>query len=109
MLSTHVLDVARGLPAAGIEVALYRLDGADRALVARAETDEEGRIGAPFGGTLKPGWYELLFAAGAYLSRWKIESFYDEIPVRFLIDSSSARYHVPLLLAPYGYSTYRGS
>ncbi len=108
-LSTHVLDIARGVPGARIEVALLRSDGAVRTPIARARTDDGGRIAGPFGGELEPGWYELVFTVGAYFKRLESASFYDEIAVRFHIEEGTAHYHVPLLLAPYGYSTYRGS
>jgi len=108
MLSTHVLDTALGVPAAGINVTLYRL-GSERAELARGTTDAGGRIASPFGGKLASGWYELVFAVGAYFGSIGSESFYDEIPVRFRIDVGEERYHVPLLISPWGYSTYRGS
>ncbi|HVA28962.1 MAG TPA: hydroxyisourate hydrolase [Candidatus Baltobacteraceae bacterium] len=108
-LSTHVLDVAHGVPAAGLEVALVRIDGHDAREVARARTDADGRIVAPFGGELTSGVYELRFAAGAYHAKTGTPSFYDEIPVRFTVDDATRHYHVPLLLSPWGYSTYRGS
>lgn len=108
MLSTHVLDIARGVPAAGVAVELARI-GADRAVIAREVTDADGRIRAPFGGALVPGVYELVFHAGAYFSRWATASIYDEIAVRFTISADAQSLHVPLLLAPHGYSTYRGS
>lgn len=104
-LSTHVLDLSRGTPAAGLEVALYRLDGDARAELARSHTNSDGRIAAPFGGELAPGEYELEFGAGAYFSG---NAFFDRVPVRFRIDGER-HYHVPLLLSPWGYSTYRGS
>ena len=103
-----MLDVSNGRPAAGIEVSLYRV-GASRAHLAAGTTDSDGRIAAPFGGTLEAGWYELVFSVGDYFSGSNVESFYDEIPVRFRIDADAARYHVPLLISPWGYSTYRGS
>lgn len=110
MLSTHVLDVAAGLPAEGIAVTLYRIDDA-RHRVAAAKTDADGRVPSPFGGALEPGTYEIVFAVGAYFVHRgeRRGSFYDEIPVRFVVESATATYHVPLLLAPWGYSTYRGS
>ena len=107
-LSTHVLDIARGVPAVGIEVALYRL-GKERTLIAQAATNTDGRIPAPFGGPLEPGSYELVFGAGSYFASAGLETFYNEIPIRFRVGPGQESYHVPLLLAPWGYSTYRGS
>lgn len=110
MLSTHVLDVAMGVPAEGIAVTLYRIDGEHRRIAA-AKTDADGRVPVPFGGALEPGTYEIVFAVGAYFAIRKEQggAFYDEIPVRFRVESATAKYHIPLLLAPWGYSTYRGS
>ena len=107
MLSTHVLDIARGVPAVGIEVALFRL-GKERTPVAQAVTNADGRVPSPFGGSLEPGSYELVFSAGSYFASAGFETFYNEIPIRFRLGPGE-RYHVPLLLAPWGYSTYRGS
>jgi 5-hydroxyisourate hydrolase len=109
MLSTHVLDVMRGKPAAGLEVRLYHIMPDSREEIARAQTDADGRIAAPFGGTLEPGCYELLFYAGEYFRAHGNDAFYAEIPVQFLIASNDVKYHVPLLLSAFGYSTYRGS
>lgn len=110
MLSTHVLDLAMGVPAEGIAVTLYRIDG-ERRRIAGAKTDADGRVAAPFGGALEPGAYEIVFSVGSYFAIRKEQggAFYDEIPVRFRIESAGAKYHVPLLLSPWGYSTYRGS
>ena len=106
-LSCHVLDVAAGKPAQGIAVEL-RQEG--RA-VATDTTDADGRIGpgllAP--GPLRQGIYELVFAAGAYFAARGTATFYDTIPVRFVVSESEGHYHIPLLLAPFAYSTYRGS
>ena len=108
MLSTHVLDTSRGLPASGIEVILYRLDGADGEEIASATTDENGR--ASFDpGVLTDAFYELEFITGPYFEGLTTPSFYDVITVRFRVDATAQKYHVPLLLAPYGYSTYLGS
>jgi len=107
-LSTHVLDVGRGVPAAGIAVTLSHVVGETHIELARGTTDGDGRIVAPFGGELQSGEYELVFGAGAYLRARGTPSFYDDIPVRFIV-SEQRHYHVPLLLAPWGYSTYRGS
>lgn len=109
MLSTHVLDVMRGKPAAGLEVRLYRITGDSSSEIAAGKTDADGRIAAPFGGDLQAGVYELLFFAGTYLRANGSDAFYGEIPVRFTITPGDAKYHVPLLLSAFGYSTYRGS
>ncbi|MFC2969541.1 hydroxyisourate hydrolase [Acidimangrovimonas pyrenivorans] len=114
-LTTHVLDTARGLPAAGMTVALYRLDGAARQHIRTLVTNADGRtdeqiLPAPEFAT---GSYELEFHAGAYLdaSGAAPESprFLDVIPIRFGISDPDSHYHVPLLISPFGYSTYRGS
>ncbi|MEO0762274.1 MAG: hydroxyisourate hydrolase [Pseudomonadota bacterium] len=113
-LTTHVLDTARGRPAAGLAIALFRLGGAP-APVATAVTDADGRTGGPLleGAAMEAGRYELVFQAGAYLRATGMAlpetPFLDEIPIRFGIEDAAAHYHVPLLLSPYGYSTYRGS
>lgn len=107
-LSTHVLDLMHGTPAAGVEVVLSACGGAGRREIARAVTSEDGRITSPFGGELDPGEYELEFNAGRYFAAKNVKSLYDRIPVRFRIENA-AHVHVPLLLSPWGYSTYRGS
>lgn len=114
-LTTHVLDTALGRPAAGLRINLFRIDGALRHPLAQMRTNADGRTDTPIlpqdGFAL--GIYELVFEAGAYLddSGAPAESprFLDEIPIRFGISDLGAHYHVPLLLSPFGYSTYRGS
>lgn len=108
-LTTHVLDTARGVPAAGVPIALFRLDGVGRELLAAAVTNADGRTDAPIlpEGQFAPGLYELVFSVGGYLGA--AGGFLDEIPVRFTVTDAGAHHHVPLLLSPYGYSTYRGS
>lgn len=108
-LSSHVLDTAAGVPAAGVAVTLYRLDDGARSELAKAETNADGRVASPFGGELGDGWYELVFEAGDYYARNGTASFYDEIAIRFVIEENQKHYHVPLLLSPWGYTTYRGS
>lgn len=109
-LTTHVLDLASGRPAAGLKIELFRLEGEARrhlrTLVTNADgrTDEEILPEAEF----EPGTYELVFHAGAYLGGTERPPFLDEVPIRFGMAERS-HYHVPLLLSPYGYSTYRGS
>ena len=106
-LSTHVLDTARGLPAGGIDVTLWHL-GAHPREVGRGMTDVDGRIATSLGGTLVRGVYELRFFVRSYFDGMQTPSLYDEIPIRFTI-VEDAHYHVPLLLSPNGYTTYRGS
>ena len=114
-LTTHVLDTARGVPAEGIAIALYRVDGNAHRKIAEAVTNADGRTDAPIlpKGDLKTGHYELIFFCGPYLEAAGLAQgdvkFLDQVPIRFGIDDDSAHYHVPLLLSPYGYSTYRGS
>ncbi len=108
-LSAHVLDISRGKPASGIDVVLYALEGDERRELARAQTNADGRIPSPFGAELHAGEYELEFSAGAYFAARDERAFYDRIPVRFRLTDEAAHYHVPLLLSPWGYSTYRGS
>jgi 5-hydroxyisourate hydrolase len=107
-LTTHVLDTARGVPAAGISVSLFALGG-ERTLLRAAVTNGDGRTDAPLAAGLAPGAYELVFAVTDYFARDAVATFFDEIPVRFVITASAARYHVPLLLSPWSYATYRGS
>lgn len=113
-LTTHVLDVASGQPAAGMRIDLYALAGAAPRLLLTTRTNADGRCDAPLlsGGALRRGEYELRFHAGDYLDRQgKVSGrrFLDIIPIRFGIEDEGAHYHVPLLVAPFGYSTYRGS
>ena len=107
-LTTHVLDTARGLPGAGISVGLFALGG-ERTVLHVAVTNADGRTDAPLATDLAPGRYELVFAVVDYFARDGVATFFDEIPIRFVIARDAARYHVPLLLSPWGYSTYRGS
>ncbi len=110
-LTTHVLDTARGMPASGMRVRLYRLDGDHREGLADMITNADGRTDTPIlpADAFAPGEYELIFAAGDYLRSLQApDGFLDLIPLRFRMDEA-AHYHVPLLLSPFGYSTYRGS
>lgn len=113
-LTTHVLDTASGLPAAGLSIELYRLAGTARQHLKTVVTNSDGRCDQPLlaGSDFAAGEYELVFAAGDYLRKQgaKLPSpaFLDLIPIRFGI-ADVRHYHVPLLVSPYGYSTYRGS
>lgn len=112
-LTTHVLDTARGCPAEGLRIVLYRLDG-QRAHLSTLVTNSDGRTDTPIlpAEAFRTGTYELVFHAGDYLDRIgtppETPRFLDEIPLRFGM-SEALHYHVPLLLSPFGYSTYRGS
>lgn len=114
-LTTHVLDIAAGRPAAGVKIALYRLSGNSHRKIAEAVTNADGRSDGPLlaGADVTPGSYELVFFAGDYLrasgQAGAEPLFLDQIPIRFGISAAGQHYHVPLLLSPYGYSTYRGS
>ena len=114
-LSTHVLDTARGVPAAGVKVQLQMLRGEERSVVATATTNADGRTDAPLlsGDRVQTGVYELAFHVGDYFRRTcaalSDPPFLDVVLVRVGIADGTAAYHVPLLVSPYGYSTYRGS
>ncbi len=110
-LTTHVLDTAKGCPAAGLRIDLYRVESDGTALIKTVQTNDDGRTDSPMlaGSDLRPGTYELRFHAGAYIGSTEDVPFLGIVPVRFGISDASAHYHVPLLVSPFGYSTYRGS
>lgn len=114
-LTTHVLDTARGMPAEGLVIWLYEVTGDSRTKIAETITNHDGRTEGPILPTdkFKTGQYELVFFAGDYLRAGEIAAdeplFLDQVPIRFGMSDPAAHYHVPLLLSPYGYSTYRGS
>jgi 5-hydroxyisourate hydrolase len=114
-LTTHVLDTARGRPAAGISVELFRLDPetGERKSLKTVSTNDDGRTGTPLldGEELVRGVYELVFEVGDYFLGEEIPDlpFLDHVPVRFGVADTEAHYHVPLLVSPWSYSTYRGS
>lgn len=114
-LTTHVLDTALGRPGEGIRIELYRVSGDTRQKLTEAVTNDDGRCDAPIleGEDFTSGEYELVFHAGDYLRARGVTAgeprFLDVIPLRFGVSSADQHYHVPLLLSPYGYSTYRGS
>ena len=105
---THILDTARGCPAAGLRIELYRL-GDERTLLASTMTNADGRTPSPLldGAQFSAGSYEILFHVGDYFA--EPARFLDIVPVRFHITDTDAHYHVPLLCSPWSYSTYRGS
>jgi 5-hydroxyisourate hydrolase len=114
-LTTHVLDTTHGRPGAGIGLSLYRIENEQRTWVLDARTNADGRCDSPLleGPSVKPGCYELVFKVGSYFRALGVPlsepAFLDVIPIRFAISAADQHYHVPLLVSPYGYSTYRGS
>jgi 5-hydroxyisourate hydrolase len=113
-LTTHVLDTANGRPGAGIAIELYRV-GPSRERIVQAATNADGRCEKPLleGADLAAGVYELVFRAGDYFAGQGVKlprpRFLDEVVIRFGVSDPAAHYHVPLLISPFGYSTYRGS
>lgn len=114
-LTTHVLDTALGKPAQGLKIDLFAIEGETRRLLRTVETNSDGRVDGPMldGEAFRVGTYELLFHAGEYLratgATLPEPAFLDLIPLRFGIADATSHYHVPLLLSPFSYSTYRGS
>jgi len=112
-LTVHVLDTARGLPAVGLAITLYRIDGTQRAALGVWLTNADGRCDRPLldAATMRAGTFEVVFDVGGWrrASGQAEPGFYDLIPIRFVADDAAGHYHIPLLLSPYGYSTYRGS
>jgi 5-hydroxyisourate hydrolase len=114
-LTTHVLDTAQGKPGAGVNVELYRLEGGTRVLLKHDRTNQDGRCPSPLleGDALQPGQYELVFAAGDYFASQGAQlaepRFIDRVTIAFGVADASQNYHVPLVVTPWSYSTYRGS
>ncbi len=103
-LTTHVLDVTRGCPARGMTIELWSFDRHE--LIKRVVTNDDGRVDEPLLKEVVAGTYELVFYVGDYFGEKK---FLDRVPVRFTISDATAKYHVPLLVSPWSYTTYRGS
>ena len=114
-LTTHVLDTARGLPAGGVLIEAHLLRGGERTPIGSATTNAQGRTDTPLadGGRFERGVYELTFHVGDYFRRSGVTisdpPFLDRIVIRVGIEDPSGGYHIPLLITPYGYSTYRGT
>lgn len=110
-ISTHILDTTRGRPAKGVRVTLARLEGEQFIEMATGETDADGRLRTlvPDGTSPATGTYRIHFAVGAWFAASNIEAFYPSVEITFVVTGANEHYHVPLLLNPFGYSTYRGS
>ncbi|KAG5180760.1 5-hydroxyisourate hydrolase [Tribonema minus] len=110
-ITSHVLDTARGRPAEGVPMVLHALNGASWTVLGSTLTDSDGRAPGllPANAVIRPGVYKITFDTAAYFGAIGVQAFYPEVTIVFEIDDASQHYHVPLLLNPYGYSTYRGS
>ncbi|MFF2493350.1 hydroxyisourate hydrolase [Agromyces sp. NPDC058064] len=109
-ITTHVLDAARGTPAAGVAVELLRRGTGDEwTSLARAATDDDGRVNALGPERVAAGEYRLRFDTGAYFAAGGTRGFYPEVLITFTVDEEGRHHHVPILLSPFAYSTYRGS
>jgi 5-hydroxyisourate hydrolase len=110
MITTHVLDTARGVPATGLEVILELRHLSDWSAIGRATTDVQGRILAFSEAQLGPGTYRMTFDVGTYHRDLGMSTpFFPEVKIVFIVRDANDTYHIPLLLSPYGYSTYRGT
>jgi 5-hydroxyisourate hydrolase len=107
MISTHILDTSLGQPAAGVSVQLEKAEGENWSSIGRETTNADGRIS--FQCPSEVGTYRLMFQVDPYFKSQQVASFFTQIPVLFRITDTKRKYHVPLLLNPFGYSTYRGS
>lgn len=109
-ISTHVLDTALGRPAAGVPVTLERLDGRDFLLVGSGVTDSDGRNRSLVPeGAFAEGTWRITFDTAAYYATQDVDGFYPQVQIVFIVRDASEHHHVPLLLSPFGFSTYRGS
>jgi 5-hydroxyisourate hydrolase len=108
-VTTHVLDTSLGQPAVGVQVRLERLADGESSPVAEGVTDADGRVRELGPDGLRPGTYRVVFGTGEYFRRSGRRTFYPEVAVSFLVDSADGHYHVPLVVSPFAYSTYRGT
>jgi 5-hydroxyisourate hydrolase len=111
MITTHVLDLSSGKPAAGVRVSLARLDGSTATTIGSGTTDGDGRLKelTAHATKLPIGTFQLTFETGAYYRARNVESFHPRVVITFSVTDAGQHYHVPLLISPFGYTTYRGS
>lgn len=110
-ITTHILDISAGVPARGVAVVLERQTSSGWEIIGKGETDNDGRVRDLLDSNtaLQTGNYRLTFETGAYFQKQQAEGFYPQVTVAFTVRNAAQHYHVPLLLSPFGYSTYRGS
>lgn len=110
-ITTHILDVSTGFPARGVQVTLERQIAKDWEIIGKDATDADGRLRdlLASGETLQAGNYRLTFDTESYFANQQVQGFYPQVTIVFTVRDASQHYHVPLLLSPFGYSTYRGS
>jgi 5-hydroxyisourate hydrolase len=111
MITTHILDLSTGKPAGGVRVSLTRINNAERIKVGAGVTDADGRLKGlvPKGGQVDAGVFELTFETGTYFRARGVEPFHPRVTVAIEITDPAQNYHVPLLVSPFGFTTYRGS
>ena len=108
-ITTHILDTHRGVPAFDVPVSLFRKDGEEYICIASGKTDSDGRIKDLLSEPLQKGVYRMFFDTGEYHARLGIQGFYPEAVITFTVQNPEQHHHIPLLLSPFAYSTYRGS
>jgi len=108
-ITTHILDLGTGQPAAGVAVTLLQVQASNEITIAQGTTDEDGRIMGWFDTPITPGHYRLTFDTGAWYQARGLDTFFPQVNLDFRVSDPSAHFHVPLLLNQWGYSTYRGS
>lgn len=108
-ITTHILDLGGGRPAAGVAVSLYKVLRGRQSLIAEGITDDDGRITDWFDTAIEKGHYRLTFETGAWYRQHGLDTFFPQVNLDFQVSDTDVHYHVPLLLNQWGYSTYRGS
>jgi 5-hydroxyisourate hydrolase len=109
-ITTHILDTSRGKPAAGVAIHLAKSEGGSFSVIGKGVTDQDGRCKTLLpAGALSTGVYRLTFDVAAYFAAQSVDTFYPTVDIQFEVKDAAGHYHVPLLLNPWGYSTYRGS
>ncbi|WP_078395079.1 hydroxyisourate hydrolase [Shouchella patagoniensis] len=108
-ITTHILDLVEGIPAASVRIKLFHIKEEERYFLNEEQTNQDGRLNQPLIEVAKPGTYELIFGVGDYFNRQSKRTFFTDVPIRFEVLAGEEHYHVPLLISPWGYQIYRGS